>query len=246
MKLWLLVTIAGKSNRLVHQLDAEVEGMPWRDQTVETVLGLRKRCKAEFSRQIEVRHLSGGERPRLFGVIQGGYLKRMRWQCAEALIDIGFDGYGFGGWPLDQEGHLAHSTLAYTARLMPDQLPKYALGVGSPPAIVQCAEMGYSIFDCVLPTRDARHQRLYCFDAESDDPFAYSFLYIGDARHKRDPRPLSGVCDCPCCARYSRSYLHHLFAIQDGLAQRLATLHNLRFYARLMERLREATPAQHA
>ncbi|MBL7202251.1 MAG: tRNA guanosine(34) transglycosylase Tgt [Anaerolineae bacterium] len=201
-------------------------------------------CKEEFERQLASRRLDGEKRPLLFGVIHGGYSKRARWHCAEALISIGFDGYGFGGWPLDLEGNLAAEILAYTADLMPDDRPKYALGVGSPEGVVRCHEMGYGIFDCVLPTRDARHQRLYCYDGEGGDPFAYSYLYIQDNKHKRDPRPVSDACDCPCCAHYSRSYLHHLFEIQDGLAPRLATIHNLRFYAQLMEKLRD--PAQSA
>jgi queuine tRNA-ribosyltransferase len=135
------------------------------------------------------------------------------------------------------------SILSYTAQLIPDGLPKYALGVGNPAAIVGCAEVGYDIFDCVLPTRDARHQRLYCVNTVQDDPAIYSFLYIQDDKYKRDARPVSSVCDCLCCTRYSRSYLHHLFEIQDGLALRLATMHNLRFYAQLMERLRSGKPA---
>ena len=163
----------------------------------------------------------------------------MRKRCAEGLLPLGFDGYGFGGWPLDLEGNLAADTLAYTASLMPDALPKYALGVGSPQGIVRCHGMGYELFDCVLPTRDARHQRLYCFDQPpSADRLAHSFLYIQDDKHKRDPRPISEHCDCHCCTHYGRSYLHHLFQIGDGLACRLATVHNLRFYALLMERLR--------
>jgi queuine tRNA-ribosyltransferase len=132
---------------------------------------------------------------------------------------------------------LAESTLAYTARLMPDGLPKYALGVGNPAAVARCAGMGYDIFDCVLPTRDARHQRLYCYTG-GDDPLAYGFVYSGDDKYKRDSRPVSEGCDCACCTGYSRSYLHHLFQIQDGLASQLATVHNLRFYAQLMEKLR--------
>jgi queuine tRNA-ribosyltransferase len=162
----------------------------------------------------------------------------MRRLCAEQLWPLGFDGYGFGGWPLDPEGKLAEETLACTAGLMPDQQVKYALGVGSPQNLVRCWQMGYRLFDCVLPTRDARHRRLYC-EAPEQGPYAYSFLYLQDDVHKRDRRPVSEVCDCPCCAHYSRSYLHHLFQIGDVLAQRLATLHNLRFYTRLMERLRK-------
>jgi queuine tRNA-ribosyltransferase len=176
----------------------------------------------------------------LFGVIQGGYDRGPRKQCADQLLEIGFDGYGFGGWPLDADGKLAEDILAYTAELMRGF--RYALGVGSPENILRCVEMGYRIFDCVLPTRDARHHRLYCFDEdlhrESPDPLAYSFLYIQDERYKRDARPLSEWCDCPCCVRYSRSYLHHLFDIRDTLALRLATMHNLRFYAQLMSRIR--------
>jgi queuine tRNA-ribosyltransferase len=207
-------------------------------ESVRRTIKWARQCKDEFEHQLEVHRLSGEARPRLFGIIQGGYNKHLRWQCAEALIDIGFDGYGFGGWPLDLEGDLAHATLAYTARLMPDELPKYALGVGSPAAIVQCVDMGYDIFDCVLPTRDARHQRLYYWDPNAGDPLAYSLLYIQDKKHKRDGRPVSEACDCACCTRCSRSYLHHLFEIQDVLALRLATIHNLRFYAQLMDKLR--------
>jgi queuine tRNA-ribosyltransferase len=215
--------------------DADLEAVA---ASVQRTIQWARACREAFERQVEVRRLDAAERPRLFGIIQGGYSKRLRWECAEALIDIGFDGYGFGGWPLDLDGDLAEPTLAYTAQLMPDGLPKYALGVGSPAYVSHCAAMGYDLFDCVLPTRDARRQRLYCW-ADGSDPHASSFLYIGDAKYKRDPRPISDSCDCLCCSRYSRSYLHHLFQIQDALASRLATMHNLRFYAQLMEGLRE-------
>lgn len=215
-----------------------------------TVLWAR-RCKQEYERQVSNRHLPEDARPMLFGIIHGGYNEAARRSCAEELLPIGFDGYGFGGWPLDLEGNLAAETLAYTASLMPDHLPKYALGVGSPENVVRCTDMGYRIFDCVLPTRDARHQRLYCFDTDADegggtpaDRLAYSFVYIQDDKYKRDPRPISASCDCHCCTHYSRSYVHHLFNIQDGLAQRLATIHNLRFYARLMERVRQPGSAR--
>jgi queuine tRNA-ribosyltransferase len=200
------------------------------------------RCKAEYERQLDVRRIEDKDRPLLFGVIQGGYDAAARRRCAEGLLPLGFDGYGFGGWPLHPEGGLATETLALTASLMPDHLYKYALGVGSPGNVVRCWEMGYRVFDCVLPTRDARHQRLYCEDVEAGPfagPAAYHFLYIQDEVYARDGRPVSEVCDCPCCAQYSRSYLHHLFRIRDVLAQRLATMHNLRFYVRLMERLQK-------
>jgi queuine tRNA-ribosyltransferase len=207
---------------------------------VRRTVSWAERCKAEYGRQLEVRRIEGADRPLIFAIIQGGYDAAARRRCAEGLLPLRFDGYGFGGWPLDGEGNLAEETLSATAGLMPDHLPKYALGVGSPANIVRCWEIGYRIYDCVLPTRDARHQRLYCEHPETG-PFAYSFLYIQDDVHKRDSRPVSGICDCPCCMRYSRSYLHHLFQIGDGLAQRLATMHNLRFYVRLMARLQQVT-----
>jgi queuine tRNA-ribosyltransferase len=210
---------------------------------VRRTVAWARRCKAEYERQVEVRHLGEGERPLLFGIIQGGYDPEKRRQCAEQLWPIDFDGYGFGGWPLDPEGNLAEETLACTAELMPDHQVKYALGVGSPQNLVRCWQMGYRLYDCVLPTRDARHKRLYVEEPEQG-PYAHSFLYLQDDVHKRDKRPVSEVCDCPCCARYSRSYLHHLFQIGDALALRLATLHNLRFYTRLMERLRLAESRQ--
>jgi queuine tRNA-ribosyltransferase len=206
-------------------------------EAVRRTVAWARRCKDEFERQADVRRMEGHERPLLYGIIQGGYDPEMRRRCAEELWPIGFDGYGFGGWPLDEGGRLAEETLAHTASLMPDRQVKYALGVGSPQNLVRCWQMGYRLFDCVLPTRDARHQRLYCEDPEQG-PYAHTFLYMQDDVHKRDRRPVSEVCDCACCAHYSRSYLHHLFQIGDALAQRLATLHNLRFYARLMERLR--------
>jgi queuine tRNA-ribosyltransferase len=207
--------------------------------SVRRTVAWARRCKDEFERQVDVRRLEDHERPLLYGIIQGGFDPAMRRRCAEQLWPMGFDGYGFGGWPLDAEGHLAEETLACTADLMPEDQVQYALGVGSPQNIIRCWQMGYRLFDCVLPTRDARHRRLYC-EAPEQGAYAYSYLYLQDDSHKRDGRPVSAQCDCPCCTHYTRSYLHHLFAIGDVLAQRLATLHNLRFYTRLMERLRKS------
>jgi queuine tRNA-ribosyltransferase len=203
-----------------------------------------QRCRQEFDRLLEVRGKAGQSRPLLFGVIQGGFEPQLRADCAGELLGLGFDGYGFGGWPLDAEGRFAEETLAYTAQLMPGDLPKFALGVGKPENIVCGFQMGYNIFDCVLPTRDARRGRLYAFTASSldevnvfDEGF-YRFVYAKDKKHKRDPRPVSSACDCRCCRDYSQGYLHHLFEIRDVLAFRLATMHNLRFYTQLMALLR--------
>ena len=181
-------------------------------------------------------------RPLLFAVIQGGNDKALRKACAESLAAMGFDGFGFGGWPLDEQG-LMVDILRYVAELVPDPAVVYAMGVGRPEEIVLCTRMGYRLFDCVIPTREARHQRLYVWKenpAQADlDTAFYRFHYILDDVHQRDTRPVDVHCDCPCCSRYSRAYLRHLFKVGDQLGQRLATLHNLRFYSRLMERLQE-------
>ncbi len=203
-----------------------------------------ERCREEFDRQLEIRHAGDGPRPLLFGVVQGGYDAEMRRRCAEQLLPLGFDGFGFGGWPLTPEGDLAAEILGYTASLLPDELPRFALGVGSPEHIVACYRLGWRIFDCVLPTRDARHGRLYAYDAARLDevdllaPGFYHFVYVRDEKHKRDGGPISEACDCPCCRRYSLGYLHHLFDVDDPLGLRLATMHNLRFYTQLLERIR--------
>lgn len=211
--------------------------------SVERTIHWARRCRAEFDRQLRSRAKGNGPRPLLFGVIQGGHDARLREWCASELLPLGFDGFGFGGWPLTPEGDLAVEILALTASLVPDNLPRFALGVGKPEHIVRCYRMGWRIFDCVLPTRDARHGRLYAFDRASSgevDPIAsdfYHFVYVRDEKHKRQQRPVSTACDCPCCQNYSLSYLHHLFDIGDPLGLRLATLHNLRFYTQLLERI---------
>ena len=182
--------------------------------SAERTIQWAERCRAEFDRQLKARRSGDGPRPLLFGVIQGGYDREMRARCARGLLPLDFDGFGFGGWPLTPESELAADILAHTAGLIPDHLPRFALGVGKPEHIVRCHGMGWRIFDCVLPTRDARHGRLYRFDAASLDavnlraPDFYRFLYIRDEKHKRQRGPVSAACDCACCRHYSLSYLH--------------------------------------
>ena len=178
----------------------------------------------------------------LFGIIQGGNEKALRKECATALLEMGYQGFGFGGWPLDDQGKLTEEILAYTAELIPQGMVKYAMGVGRPENIVACAKVGYTLFDCVIPTREARHNRLYVFNDEFESPTDialdktfYRYHYILDDDHRRDTRPISKICDCHACQNYSRGYLRHLVSIGDSLGYRLATMHNLRFYTMLME-----------
>lgn len=214
--------------------------------SVEITVRWAKRCRDEYLRQKTIRKTDEKNQPLLFGIIQGGEDKVLRRECAAALADIGFAGYGYGGWPLDAQGSFMLDMLEYTAELMPENSIKYAMGVGKPEEIAACCKMGYNLFDCVIPTREARHNRLYIFNEEIKDlpgtditgKDFYQFYYITDDKYRRDKRPVSEVCDCLCCRNYSRAYLRHLYITGDSLAYRLATIHNLRFYTQLMELIR--------
>ncbi len=207
-------------------------------ESVTRTIHWARRCKAEFERVIAQKGLAPGKRPLLFAVIQGGGERDLRRECAEALLEIGFDGFGYGGWPLDGEGRLLTDMLAYTRELVPPEYPLHALGVAHPANIVTCARLGYALFDGAMPTRDARHGRLYTFLSEALEGEWFAYTYVHDRKHIKSDAPVSRFCDCPCCTRYSLGYLHHLFKINDSLYVRLATLHNLRFMVQLTERLR--------
>jgi len=212
------------------------------ERSVERTVRWARRCREEFDRQLASR--KADDPPLIFAVVQGGRVEALRRQCAVALAAIGFDGYGFGGWPLAADGALAVDPLRWVAESLPAEAPKHALGIGRPDHVVGAAALGYSIFDCALPTRDARHGRLYAFKPEwsgrrpsPGDPF-YRAVRIHDPGYRVDHGPIEDGCDCPLCSRHSAAYLHHLFKVGDLSAERLATLHNLRFYVRLFELLR--------
>ncbi len=209
--------------------------------SVKRTLDWAKRCKIEYSHQMEQRQVSETERPKIFGVIQGGGYPDLRRQCAEGLLEIGFDGFGYGGWPLDSDGNLLEDIVALTRELVPEVFPMHALGIGHPLNLVRTYRLGYDIFDCALPTRDARHGRMMRFTVPPEIPLNgekwLEYVYIHDKKYIKDIRPVSEYCDCPVCSHYSLGYLHHLFKTGDWLYQRLATLHNLRFMSQLIERL---------
>ncbi|HVA92310.1 MAG TPA: tRNA guanosine(34) transglycosylase Tgt [Chloroflexota bacterium] len=220
------------------------EALEEQRRAVDRTIRWASRCKAEYERQIKQRKLGSEARPRLFAVVQGGDRAELRRECAEALLEMGFDGFGFGGWPFSSQGVLLRETLAYCRELIPAEFPMHALGVGHPNHIVACAAMGYQIFDSALPTRDARGGRLYAF---TSDPSAPGFqlsgewhhtLYIQDKKHIKTASPISPACDCHTCASYSVGYLHHLYKCNEMLYARLATIHNLRFMSTLMALLR--------
>jgi queuine tRNA-ribosyltransferase len=206
---------------------------------VDRTVAWAKRCKDEFERLIDGKGLDADKRPKLFAVVQGGGSMQLRKQCAEQLLEIEFDGYGYGGWPLDKEGNLLTDILAYTRELIPAEFYMHALGVGHPENVTACAALGYELFDSALPTRDARRGRLYTFTTpEGLTGKWFKYLYVNDEEHVKNANPISEHCDCLTCGSYSRGYLHHLFKINDHLFHRLATLHNLRFMTQLEARLR--------
>lgn len=208
--------------------------------SVQRTIGWAKKSKKEYTRLVEQKKLDPAARPLLFAVIQGGGSLDLRRKCAEALLETGFDGFGYGGWPLDDENHLLEEILAYTRSLVPPEYPMHALGIGHPHNVLTCWRLGYGLFDCAMPTRDARHGRLYHFTTPQGLNGEWlDYLYINDKRHIKTDQPISPYCDCPCCQRYSIGYLHHLFKLNDSLFLRLATIHNLRFMTQLTQRLRQ-------
>lgn len=211
-------------------------------KSVEITINWALRGKAEYKRLLE--NYPREDRPLIFGIIQGGKDRELRKRCADALIEIGFDGYGFGGWPLDKGGNLLVDILGYTAELMPNNLPRYAMGVGKPENIVICSKLGYNLFDCVIPTREARHGKLYLFNGNKQEidleiKDFYSNIFIKEEKYTRDHKPISEYCGCYTCRNYSRAYLHHLFKLEDCLSYRLATIHNLYFYNELLKLIKE-------
>lgn len=210
-------------------------------KSVDRTVAWAKRCRREFDQQVKKRNLTNSTRPLLFAVVQGGNYIAQRQRCAEELMNIGFDGFGFGGWPMSGQGQLNSDALRAVVEFTKNSKYHYALGVGDPKSCVDCAAMGYNIFDCVLPSRDARHGRLYVW---KEDPVQvdlsndfYGYLRIDKAEFSDDQKALSSHCDCYTCKNYSRAYLRHLFKINDTLGYRLTTIHNLRFYTQLFGRL---------
>ena len=218
--------------------------------SVQRTVAWAKRCRAEFDRLLAEKDLREAQRPKLVAVVQGGGDIALRRQCAEQLVEIGFDGYGYGGWPLDSENNLLIDVLGWVRDFIPREFTLHALGVGHPNNVVACARLGYELFDSTMPTRDARHGRLYSLIV---DPTAgkladkwFKFAYPHDKKHIKTNLPISPFCDCHTCAHYTMGYLHHLYKVNDSLFPRLATIHNLRFMTMMMAALRAEISGQRA
>lgn len=167
----------------------------------------------------------------LFAIVQGGAHQQLRDEAAQRLAEADFDGYAIGGLAVGESKDEMREVVANTAAKLPRESPRYLMGVGAPADIVDAVERGMDMFDCVLPTRNGRNGQLFC---ES------GVLRLRGAECRGADIPPDENCGCPVCRRFSRGYLHHLFAVGDALGGRLAALHNLAFYRRLTARLRRA------
>ena len=178
--------------------------------------------------------------PALFAIVQGGANAKLRAISAQQLIDIGFDGYALGGLAVGEPVKDMLKTLDAAVPHLPQDKPRYLMGVGYPEQIAEAVKRGIDMFDCVLPTRNARHGVLFTnLKLSKILKTSYNTIRIKQQKFAKDTKPLDPTCQCPTCQNYSKGYLRHLFSAQEPLALRLATIHNVNFYLRLMKQLRE-------
>src|SRR3989338_3154179 len=196
----------------------------------------------------------------LFGIVQGALYKDLRLKSASELSRMSFDGYAIGGLAVGESPQEMYQVLDYTVPALPKDKPHYLMGVGYPEQIVEAVKRGIDMFDCVIPTREGRHGRLFVWKRKDKNPLAlalshprklplgkgegegvrtfYDTLNIRNSEFRSDTRPVDPSCDCQLCKNYSRAFLYQMFKTEDWLGPRLATIHNLRFYLVLMERVR--------
>jgi len=194
--------------------------------SMELSLRWARRCLAEFQRQ---------ENPNaLFGIVQGGMYQRLREESLAQLVELDLPGYAIGGVSVGEPKELMRSIVAHTPHRLPAHKPRYLMGVGTPEDLVEGVAAGVDMFDCVMPTRNARNGHLFT---------RFGDLKVRNARHKTDERPLDPTCTCHACANFSRAYLHHLDRCGEMLGPMLASIHNLHYYVNLMREVREALDA---
>lgn len=230
------------------------------EDAMERSLRWAKRCKEHFVGSCDDA-LSPGQRTiavvpsdkvssQLFGIVQGGTHEDLRQRSAEGLVEIGFDGYAIGGLSVGELKEDCYRFTEFTTRFLPQDKPRYFMGGGMPEEIVYYVSVGVDMFDCVIPTRNARHGTLFVWNQDpltidfaqaAHDVFAptfYTTKRLTNEAFQFDSGPVDSRCSCELCAHYGAAYLRHLFATQELLAYRLATIHNLTFYLTLMRSLR--------
>jgi len=223
------------------------------EKAVERTTKWAERGKKYFDKKVENKK----NRPLIFGIIQGGVYKDLRLKSLKEITALNFDGYAVGGLAVGESPKEMLKVLDYLAPLLPENKPRYLMGVGKPEQIVEAVKRSVDMFDCVIPTREARHGRLYKFSRRkvgiptsllknkdgasgqiTNSKKFYEELNIKNAKYRKEFKPIDKNCDCYACQNYSRAYLRHLFMINEPLGLRLATIHNLKFYLDLMEKSR--------
>jgi len=167
----------------------------------------------------------------LFGIVQGGMFRDLRAQGVDAAVDIGFDGYALGGLRVGEPRGTTMEIAAFTLPRLPDECPRYVMGMGLPENLVELVSLGADLFDCVIPTRNARNGQLFV---------RAGTINICNARYRSDERPIEPGCSCYTCTHHSRAYLRHLFVAKELLSYRLNTIHNIHYFMTLMKKMRRA------
>lgn len=205
---------------------------------MERTLRWLRRCAEEHLRLLENPTAGGGcatlERERhLFGIVQGGFFSDLRLESSRRTAEVDLPGYAVGGLSVGEPEPLMMEMLEASVTHLPEDRPRYAMGIGLPLNLIDMVARGIDMFDCVVPTREARNGRLYT---------SAGIVVLKHASNAENPAPVEADCPCETCRNYSRAYLRHLFMSKEILASRLATMHNLTFFHRLMERIRGAIP----
>ena len=205
----------------------EIKGRPATQAEAEKSMRMSlrwaKRCKDEFNRL--------GNPNALFGIVQGGMFENLREESLKGLTDIGFDGYAVGGLSVGEPKEDMNRIMAHIVHQLPQDKPRYLMGVGTPEDLVEGVSQGIDMFDCVMPTRNARNGWLFT---------RYGDVKIRNSKYKDDLRPVDPTCNCYACRHFTRSYLNHLQKVNEILGARLNTIHNLHYYLNLMQEIRTA------
>ena len=188
-----------------------------------------RRCKTRWDKITDRK--TTNRQNSLFGIVQGGMFKHLRQQSTEELIALDFTGYAVGGLSVGEPKDLMMEMADHSLPLLPDEKPKYVMGVGTPEDLVELVSLGADMFDCVMPTRNARNGKLFT---------SFGAVNINNAKFKNDTDPVDSECACYTCKNYSRAYLHHLYRSRELLSYRLNTIHNLHYYLQLMRNMRKA------
>lgn len=194
------------------------------------------------SRSLKHRNTKTKKHSMLFSIIQGSTFKSLRLESARFLSKLDFNGYAIGGLAVGESAEKMYQVLDWVMPELPENKPHYLMGVGKPEQIIQAVKKGIDMFDCVIPTREARHGRLYVRTQNSINRKQgfYKIININNAKYRNSTQPIDKNCTCELCKNYSAGYLQHLFKAQEPLALRLATLHNLTFYIDLFKQIRQS------